>query len=294
MSLSYTLQESISGFRRTKLSTVVSIVTISISLLLLGVFAVITINTSRFIDTLRGKVEMEAFLQEPITRGELADLIEKVTEIPGVDQGSYVSKEEAAQIFKEQFGEDVQTVLEFNPLPPSLKIFLKEQYRTAARANEVHERLRATKGVESIIYRKALLEFIDRKTAIVHNITLGLGLLISLSAIFLVSNTIRLAIYAKRRILRTMELVGATPGFIRLPFLLEGIIQGLLGGISAACVLYALLEHAMRFILVEVAQYVHMNTAFYLLVAGSGVALGLIGSVISVARFINTAPRTSL
>jgi cell division transport system permease protein len=292
MSLSYTLRESISGFKRTKLSTFVSIITISISLLLLGVFAVITINTSRFIDTLRDKVEMEAFLQEPITRGELSDLIEKVTEINGVDQVIYVSKEEAAQIFKEQFGEDVQSVLEFNPLPPSLKIFLEEQYRTAARANEVYERLKATKGIEDIIYRKALLEFIDQKTATVHNITLGLGLLISLSAVFFVSNTIRLAIYAKRRILRTMDLVGATPGFVRLPFLLEGIIQGLIGGISAACVLYVLLEHAMRFILVEVAQYVHMNATFYLLVASSGVALGLVGSVISVARFINVAPRT--
>lgn len=292
MSLSYTFRESISGFKRTKLSTAVSIVTISISLLLLGVFAVITINTSRFIDTLRDKVEMEAFLLEPVTRNELSDLIQHVTEIPGVSQVIYVSKEEAAENFKEQFGEDIQSVLEFNPLPPSLKIFLEQEYRTAARANEVYEALKATKGVESIIYRKALLEFVDQKTATVHNITLGLGLLISLSAIFLVSNTIRLAIYAKRRILRTMELVGATPGFIRLPFLLEGIIQGLVGGIVAASVLYALLEYAMRFILIEVAQYVHMDTSFYVMVVGSGVALGLVGSIISVTRFIGIAPRT--
>ena len=292
MSLSYTLRESISGFKRTKLSTAVSIVTISISLLLLGVFAVITINTSRFIDTLRDKVEMEAFLQEPVTRDELSDLIQRVTEIPGVSQVIYVSKEDAAESFKEQFGEDIQSVLEFNPLPPSLKIFLEQEYRTAARANGVYETLKATKGIESIIYRKALLEFVDQKTATVHNITLGLGLLISFSAIFLVSNTIRLAIYAKRRILRTMELVGATPGFIRLPFLLEGIIQGLVGGIVAAGVLYALLEHAMRFILIEVAQYVHMDTSFYVMVIGSGVALGLVGSIISVTRFIGIAPRT--
>ncbi|HCV44123.1 MAG TPA: hypothetical protein DGH68_11615 [Bacteroidetes bacterium] len=290
MSFSYTFRESVSGFKRTKLSTFVSIVTISISLLLLGVFAVITINTSRFIDTLRNNVEMEAFMQEPTTREGVSELINRVKEIPGVDQVIFISKQEAAEIFKEQFGEDVQSVLEFNPLPPSLKIFLEPAYRTAIRANEVYEKLKAIKGVESIIYRKALLEFIDQKTATAHNITLGLGLLISLSAIFLVSNTIRLAIYAKRRILRTMELVGATPGFIRLPFLLEGIIQGLVGGILAACVLYILLEHAMRFILLEVAQYVHMEPMFYLMVAAAGVALGLVGSIISVSRFINTAP----
>jgi cell division transport system permease protein len=292
MSFSYTLRESISGFKRTKLSTTISIVTISISLLLLGIFAVITINTSRFIDTLRDKVEMEAFVQEPITREDLSDLIKRVTDIPGVDHVIYVSKDEAAQIFKEQFGEDVQNVLEFNPLPPSLKIFLEEHYRTSTRANEVYEKLKATKGVESIIYRKALLEFIDQKTSTVHNITLGLGLLISLSAVFLVSNTIRLAIYAKRRILRTMELVGATPAFIRLPFLLEGIMQGLIGGILAGCILFVLLEYTMRVILMEVAQYVHMDTSFYLMVVVSGVALGLVGSIISVARFMNTTPRT--
>ncbi len=292
MSFSYTMRESFSGFKRTKLSTFVSIVTISISLLLLGIFAVITINTTRFIDTLRDKVEMEAFLQEPMSRDEVSDLIKTVTEMSGVENVVYVSKEDAAQIFKQQFGEDVQSVLEFNPLPRSLKITLEESYRSASRANELYGRLKATKGIESIIYRKALLEFIDKKTATAHNITLGLGLLISLSAIFLVSNTIRLAIYAKRRILRTMELVGATPGFIRLPFLLEGIIQGFVGGILAAGILYTLLEYTIRYFLAEVAQYVHMDTTFYLTVVGSGVALGLIGSVISVARFIDLAPRS--
>lgn len=165
MSVSYTLKESFSGFKRTKLSTFVSIVTISISLLLLGIFAVITINTSRFIDTLRDKVEMEAFLQEPMSRDEISDLIKTVTEMPGIENVVYVSKEDAAQIFKEQFGEDVQSVLEFNPLPRSLKITLEEGFRTASRANEVYEKLKATKGIESIIYRKALLEFIDKKTA---------------------------------------------------------------------------------------------------------------------------------
>ena len=165
MSFSYTVRESISGFKRTKLSTFVSILTISISLLLLGVFAVITINTSRFIDTLRNKVEMEAFLQEPMGRDQVADVIRTVASIPGVEGVVFVSKEEAAEIFKEQFGEDLKSVLEFNPLPPSLKIFLEQDYRNAARANEVYETLRTTKGIESVIYRKALLEFIDQKTA---------------------------------------------------------------------------------------------------------------------------------
>ncbi|MBI4534870.1 MAG: ABC transporter permease, partial [Ignavibacteriae bacterium] len=261
MSLTYTLKESISGFKRAKLSTFVSIVTISISLLLLGIFAVITINASRFIEALRNKVEMEAFLEEPITKREIAELQERISDIEGVDRVVFVSKEEAAKIFKEEFGEDISRVLEFNPLPPSFKVYLKDGYKTAAMAQVIYNKLAALKNVDEIIYRKALLELIDERTSAVNNLTLGLGLLISLSAIMLVSNTIRLAIYAKRRLLRTMELVGATRVFIRLPFLLEGVIQGFVGGILASVVLYLLFEFMSRLLSIEFSQFIHMEQA---------------------------------
>ena len=289
MSLSYTLKESISGFKRAKLSTFISIITISISLLLLGVFAVVTINTSRFIDSLRNAVEMEAFLQEPLTRDEIAALQKRVTAIEGVARVVYVSKEEAAKIFKEEFGEDINTVIDFNPLPPSFKIFLSNTHKTVVQANAVYDKLVATEGIESVLYRKALLEFIDQKTATVHNVTLGLGILISLSAIFLVSNTIRLAIYAKRRLLRTMALVGATAGFIRIPFLLEGVIQGFFGGLLASGILYLLLEYSSRLLSIEFTEFIHMEPVYYLSILVCGIVLGLVGSIISVARFIRIA-----
>ncbi|MBM2845241.1 MAG: Cell division protein FtsX [Bacteroidetes bacterium] len=289
MSLSYTLKESISGFKRAKLSTFISIITISISLLLLGVFAVVTINTSRFIDSLRNAVEMEAFLQEPLSRDEITALQKRVTAIEGVARVVYVSKEDAAKIFKEEFGEDINTVIDFNPLPPSFKIFLSNTHKTVVQANAVYDKLVATEGIESVLYRKALLEFIDQKTATVHNVTLGLGILISLSAIFLVSNTIRLAIYAKRRLLRTMALVGATAGFIRIPFLLEGVIQGFFGGLLASGILYLLLEYSSRLLSIEFTEFIRMEPVYYLSILGCGIVLGLVGSVISVARFIRIA-----
>lgn len=289
MSLSYTLKESISGFKRAKLSTFISIITISISLLLLGVFAVVTINTSRFIDSLRNAVEMEAFLQEPLTRDEITALQKRVAAIEGVARVVYVSKEDAAKIFKEEFGEDINTVIDFNPLPPSFKIFLSNTHKTVVQANAVHDKLVATEGIESVLYRKALLEFIDQKTATVHNVTLGLGILISLSAIFLVSNTIRLAIYAKRRLLRTMALVGATAGFIRIPFLFEGVIQGFFGGLLASGVLYLLLEYSSRLLSIEFTEFIRMEPVYYLSILGCGIVLGLVGSIISVARFIRIA-----
>ncbi len=289
MSLRYTLQESISGFTRTKLASAVSIVTIAISLLLLGVFAILTIHTSRFIDALRSKVELEAFLQEPLGPGEIADLEVRVRGIEGVAGVVFISKDDAARIFKEEFGEDIHRVLEFNPLPPSFKISLRDGYKTTARTQRVVEQLTALRGVDNVIYRKELLELIDRQTASANNLALGLGVLVSLSAIFLVSNTIRLAIYAKRRLIRTMELVGATAGFIRLPFLLEGVMQGLAGGVAAAAVLYVLLEYASRFVAAEFPAYIRMEPAFYALVVGAGMVLGLLGSIISIIRFMRSA-----
>jgi len=286
MSFSYTLRESLSGFSRTKLSSTLSIATISISLLLLGIFAVASIHASRFIEALRARVEMEAFLLEPLTSEGMENIRQQILRVDGVDSVMFVSKDEAARIFKEEFGENVLDVLEFNPLPPSYKISLRPTHKTALRAQTVHQQLSAIQGIERVVYRKALLEIIDRRTSAVNTITLGLGVLISLSAVLLVSNTIRLAIYAKRQILRTMELVGATRMFIRTPFLLEGVFQGLLGGIIASGILYALLVYGLGWASAELAGYLRVEPVFYGAVVLGGVLLGLIGSLISVVRFI--------
>ncbi|MBP1654086.1 MAG: hypothetical protein H6Q28_642 [Bacteroidetes bacterium] len=286
MSLSYLLAESVSGFRRTKLSSVVSIMTICIALLLLGVFMVVTTNAARFVDALRTKVELEAFLRQPITPVELDSLRAAVRAVDGVASVTYVSKEEASRIFKQEFGEDILDVLTFNPLPPSLRIGLVPGAITAAGTRAVSDRVSGMAGVDTVIYRRALVELIDRRAEQFNSVTLGLGVLIGLSAILLVSNTIRLAIYAKRRLIRTMELVGATWAFIRLPFLLEGMIQGVLGGAVASGMLYLAIGRLVPALSQEVAGYIQVRPGFYLLIIAAGIALGLVGSVISVIRFI--------
>lgn len=286
MSLAYTLRESFSGFTRAKLSTFVSIVTIIISLLLLGVFAVVTINATRVIDALREKVEFEVFLVEPLSRQELAEIKRRIEGIEGVAKTVFVSKEDAARLFKEEFGQDISDVLDFNPLPPSYRVSLTDEFKTAQRAQQVYEQLSAFREVDKVIYRKALLEVIDRHTTTVHNLALGLGVLVSISAIFLVSNTIRLAIYAKRRLLRTMSLIGATGAFIRMPFLLEGLMQGMVGGAFATGLMYFLLEYASRLLSIDVSISFSMEPWFYAGLVALGMVLGLIGSIISITRFI--------
>ncbi len=286
MSLSYTLRESFSGFTRTKLSSILSVITIAIALMFLGLFTVITIHANRFLDELRNRVEVEAFLEEPIALIDVDSLAHVIANLEGVERVEYVTKEQAAETFKKEFGEDILDVLDYNPLPPSFKVFLKDGYKTPARAEALEHRLRACSGIEDVVYRKGMLIIIDQRARVLHNVTLGLGILVGLSAIILVSNTIRLAIYAKRQLIRTMELVGATGLFIRVPFLLEGILQGLLGGVIAAGFLYVLLVHGLRYLSSELAAYIDMSPAFFLLVVGAGLLLGLVGALIAVIRFI--------
>jgi cell division transport system permease protein len=260
--------------------------TIAIALMFLGLFTVITIHANRFLDDLRDRVEVEAFLEEPIALIDVDSLRHAIAKLEGVKRVEYVSKEQAAEIFKKDAGVDILDVLEYNPLPPSFKVYLKDGYKTPARAEAIEHQLRACSGIEDVVYRKAMLTIIDQRARTLHNITLALGILVGLSAIILVSNTIRLAIYAKRQLIRTMELVGATGLFIRVPFLLEGILQGLLGGLIAAGFLYVLLVHGLRYLSTELAAYVEMSPAFYLLVVLAGILLGLVGGLIAVTRFI--------
>ena len=286
MSVRYTLRESFSGFSRAKLSSFLSVMTICISLLLLGLFVAITVNAGRLVEALRARLEMEVFLQEPLTDEEITALITAVSAVDGVEKVIYISKDEAALIFKQEFGEDINSVLNFNPLPPSFKLTLKPAFRNSLKTMEIRDKLMTVKGIENVVYRKTLLELIDQRASGINKTMLALGVLISLSAIFLVSNTIRLTIEAKRRIIRTMELVGATRGFIRRPFLIEGMMQGITGGALAAGVMALTFEYVTKLVSEEYAPFLQMPPIFYAGVCCAGLLLGLVGSVISVTRFV--------
>src|SRR5205823_3228907 len=115
---------------------------------------------------------MEAFLQEPLNQQRIDDIGKEINSIMGVERVRFVSKEEAAKVFKEEFGEDVSTVLDFNPLPPSFKIFLNEHYRTSQNASLISQRVKAIKGIDDVIYRREMLEFIERQASVLDIIGL--------------------------------------------------------------------------------------------------------------------------
>ncbi len=287
MNIFYTLKEGISGFNRARLSALVSTSTITVALILLGGFSILYLNTNEIVQSFRDRVEMEAFLDKPLSDTTIVSIQKQLASLQGIHSTVFISKEQATKIFKEEFGEDIYSVLEFNPLPPSFKIYLQPNYRNADSAQTIYTSLKSISGIDDIIYRKTLLELLDKRSRLFIIISITIGIILTFTAIFLIFNTIRLTIYAKRNIITIMKLVGATRMFIRLPFLIEGMLQGILGGIFASGIIYLVTYYASQYLGDELAELVKAPFALYIGLTITGIFLGFIGSAFSVRKFIS-------
>lgn len=289
MSVSYTLKESFAGFKRNRSASLITVFTVSISLLLLGVFAIITMNFATFVQQIRSRVDLEVFLEADVNARQQEELTDILSGIPGVDEVVFVSKEDAAKIFERDFGENFVDILEDNPLPQSFRLSILEGYNNSDSVQIIAARVETLHLVESVHYRKQLLQLIDRRARAFGYATLFIGIVLALSAVILVANTIRLTIYAKRHIIRTMKLVGATTMFIRLPFLIEGVFHGLIGGIVASLLIDIVFTFFIQPLSQDLLVNIGVDISFYLLLVLAGCVLGLLGSVISIGRFLKEA-----
>ncbi len=288
MNLRYILSESVSGFKRAKLASAISIFTISISLVLLGIFATLSLNASRVLSEIRSRVEVEFFLSQSLKEKEAKTLAASLRSEPSVQNAVYISSDSAAQIFKSEFGEDVVAILGTNPLPASIKVKLKSEYATLDSLEPFVSAVKTRSGILEARYNKEFLAGLDRNARILFYITCGIGLLISIAAIALISNTIRLIIMNKQEIIRTMMLVGATSGFIRSPFLIEGALQGFLGGVIAILLL-ALVNLALYQTYPDLYEAIALpDYRVYGILAALGLLLGLFGSFLSVRKFLSS------
>lgn len=288
MNLRYIFSESISGFKRAKLASAISIFTISISLVLLGIFATLSLNASRVLSEIRSRVEVEFFLSQSLKEKEAKALATSLQSESSVQTATYISRDSAAQIFKSEFGEDVVAILGTNPLPASIKVRLKSDYTTLDSLEIFVAEVKNRNGILEVRYNREFLAGLDRNARILFYITCAIGLLISVAAVALISNTIRLIIMNKQEIIRTMLLVGATKGFIRSPFLIEGALQGFLGGIFAIGLL-ALVNIVLHQTYPDLYEAIALpDYRVYGILAGLGLLLGLFGSSLSVRKFLGT------
>ena len=233
--MSYVLKEAAYGLRHAKASVSV----VALSLLLLGTFVLITANLYRFIEQIRERVELRVYLSDGADDPTLKGLTSWIEGVEGVHRTQYVDQEEAAAEFRAEFGDSLLDVLSWNPLPRSIRVEMERGHRTSGRLREVAEQIVGEKGVEEIDYGEEWLKRLDRGVWVLIVIDMLLAVVVGMGCVFAASNSVGLTMLARREAIEIMELVGATRGFILRPFLLEGVLQGILGGGLSALGIYA-------------------------------------------------------
>lgn len=279
MNFKFIFRESIRGFNNAKLSTFASILTITISLVLITLYYVISIRSNETIKALKNRVELEVFLVDSYSTESLDSLRENIKRTGGVKVFDFISKEEAYKKFEEDYGKEMLEIFEYNPLPASFRINLYDEYKSKDRLEKIKEQLSKNPIVSDIIYPQKDVELIESMSSSRLFYNLVILIIVIIASLFLVSNTIRLVIFSKRKNIEIMKLLGSTRFFIQAPFLIEGIIQGLLGSVLFVISLLIFKSVFKNTYLESVL------TTNYWLVFGSGILLGLIGSAISVRMF---------
>lgn len=280
----YLLRESLAGFRRRKLTTGVTILIMGSALLVLALFSVITINVSSLLDTARTGIDVRVFLADGLADASANELIAHLSSLPGVRRVDYISKEQALAEFRRELGDETELLDELaeNPLPASLHVQLAEDALNADRQKEIAEAAARWPGVTDVAFSEAWARILDRWHTVFTTATLIVGLIVFIAAVFVISNTVKLTVAASARAVEIMKQVGATDAFIRTPFLLEGVLEGLLGGVTAMGVLLA--AHAvLRPQIAGMVFFTPVQIAGFILFC---VGLGFLGSWAALLRYL--------
>ena len=283
MRVFFFLKEGIVGLKRARLSAIIAITSLCVALTLIGIFSVAALNLKDTLFQFYREIEIEAFLDPVLSPDQIHQLQQRIQAFPEISRVSYVSREQALQEFQKVFGENLRAVLKENPLPASFRIVLNSDYSQPKFVEKVASRLNQLNGIQDVLYQKELIQFLHKYLKL--GISIGGIIAISLLIIItvLVFNTIRLTIHARRNIIQIMKLVGATNPFIKGPFIYEGILQGLIGGLLSVILLWTI-HYAVKYFMF--AELVMENYIFGGLVV-LGILLGLIGSYLSVNKYLD-------
>ncbi len=291
--LKYFTREGIKNVNRNKVMSFASISSVIAALLVIGIFFCIMINISYLANTLEAQVEMVVEISNDLSPDLIASMKKSILSVHDVKEVTFVSKAEALENMKKAMGDnkDVLSGLEAdNPLPDSFKVNLKN----ANSADDIAFNIKSISNVVNVTYGKDELKKLLKLIYVIRLSSLMIIAVLIFISIFIISNTIKLTVYARRKEIGIMKYVGATDTFVRGPFLVEGMLLGFVGGLIAALILmpgYMSLDNFIKnqmFGLFKVSILPMSQIAFNLttLLMTVGIIIGAIGSMISVRRFI--------
>jgi cell division transport system permease protein len=268
--------------------------TITLSLLILGFFLVVFFNAKGLAEEWGSQIRITAYLTSAVNRQEIEFLLKKIRSWNAVQEVHYRSPEEALRILEEKLHEQKGLLkgLPRNPLPASLEIRLKPAYQNSLAVQGLADQLREEPEIEELQYGAEWVERFSAFMVVLKVVALGLGGMLLVTTIFVVANTIRLNIFARREEIEIMRWVGATGSFIRAPYYIEGLLQGSSGACLALGILFLLYRLFLRVIYEPVQsllgnfpiQFLTLEQTAAMILGG--VVLGLLGSQVSVGRYL--------
>ncbi|OGJ86613.1 MAG: hypothetical protein A2268_12950 [Candidatus Raymondbacteria bacterium RifOxyA12_full_50_37] len=268
----FLFREALRGFFQSKMLSFIVIMNIALSLFFVGLFFAVFFNLNRLIQSAEDKIQLEVFLEDGAA--DIHVLKNEIMSTEGVADAEYVSKKDAYRIFKEEIGEEILTAVEGNPLPASFKIKILQPFRTPEKVEAIRESLRRIPFVDEVSSVKDWVPKLERTRNIFVSVSLGAICIIGFAIYFMVSSTVRITLLVRRDLIEIMELLGATPNFIRIPFILEGMLKGLFGGLLSF-VFLALVMHFLHRFFPEAALYKQVFAVQVFM----GLFLGLVASV---------------
>lgn len=285
------IMDAIKSFKRNKTVSIAAAATVAATLFIFGVFVLTLLNVKQGILEVESKVEAKVILKDSITMTQQRDLEKKIKEVDGVVDVSYESKAQAMEKFKKQLGEQNKSLVEGldkdNPMPNSYIIKVQKPEIVS----EVVNHIKGSEGIESIKDAREVIEKLMSITRTLKWVGSVIFVVLIGVSLFLIGNTIKITVYSRRREIGIMKYIGATDWFIRWPFIIEGIIIGIIGAMVADAILYyvyriAYVKLSTGLIIMQLIepQYVLTNILGLFIIIGA--FIGSLGSILSIRKFL--------
>ncbi|MEN8223965.1 MAG: permease-like cell division protein FtsX [Bacteroidota bacterium] len=273
--------------RKLQSSKATALISITLVLFMLGLLGFIVLHTQKLSEYVRENIGFSIIMKENVREAGIVQLQKMLDATPFVKSTEYITPEQAAEDLQDELGEDFISFLGYNPLLPSIELKLQAAYTNIDSLEIIESELLANPDVKEIYYQKDLVHLINKNIRRIGLIILGFSALLLVISIALINNTIRLTIYSKRFIIKTMQLVGATGGFIRRPFLWRGVMQGLFAAFIAIIFLGLILYFSRK----ELPELVNLQDtgliltllAFVLL---SGIVLTYLSTWFAIKKYL--------
>lgn len=266
------------------ISTVISIALVLLMTGLLGLILVHAKNLSKFV---RENLVVNVIVNDNVSEGDVLSLQKDIEKDPYVLQTEYTSKELAAKNLTEDLGEDFVEYLGHNPLLPSIDVYLKEQYANTDSIADFISKVSQNSKIKEVVYQESLIDVVNDNIKIISIVILAFTVILLVIAVALINNTIRLAIYSQRFLIKSMQLIGATRNFIRKPYILYGILHGLIGALIAILLLLVTLQFAQK----QVPELVFLRNWYefvmiFITVSALGILISGLSTYFAVTKYL--------